>query len=102
MGTALIIGRCLTVLVGLFLTGMLGVTIYYYRRSRRMQHILPLGTSFLLLVLISLEGFWTGYRSPFYWDGIVLMISYILGGYGLYCLLRTSSYPPSSSGNPHG
>jgi hypothetical protein len=96
---AMIVGRCLVVLVGLFLTGMIGTTCYYYRSSQRMKHILPLGIAFLLLVLISLEGFWSGYRSPFYWDGLVLIASYILGGHGLYCLLHTSSYPPRAGGH---
>jgi hypothetical protein len=52
-----------------------------------MAHILPLGLSYLSLVLLTLYGFWEGHREWWSWDGIVLAASYITGGLGLAFLV---------------
>jgi hypothetical protein len=84
------IGRLVIVLIGSALAGMVGTSCWYYRRSKRMSHILPLGLSYLALVLLTLYGFWTGYRAWWSWDGIVLSASYITGALGLGFLLAKS------------
>lgn len=90
--------RIFVILAGLALAGMVAASSWNYRRSRRMNHILPLGVSYLVMVALSLYAFWDGYRALFDLDGLALLASYALGGFGLARLLGTSHYPPPESG----